>query len=163
MSSDSISPSNLPRLSASARLSASTSKARGSRPLAISFGRSTTSPTPTIAGMRCSGRGELGLVIGICFHFRNRGRSCFFRHCERSEAIHKVAKQEWIASSLALLAMTATVVSALLRHQRVQVLHRLDKIFLEFLHHGARGFHAVDQAHALSDEVADEVARLRIA
>jgi hypothetical protein len=23
-----------------------------------------------------------------------------FRHCERSEAIHRTAKQEWIASSL---------------------------------------------------------------
>src|SRR6476620_2771038 len=30
----------------------------------------------------------------------------FFRHCERSEAIHRAAKQEWIASSLTLLAMT---------------------------------------------------------
>src|SRR5512140_1024617 len=43
------------------------------------------------------------------------------------------------------------------------MLDRLDEILLEFLHHGARRFHAVDQADALSDEVADEVARLRVA
>jgi hypothetical protein len=29
------------------------------------------------------------------------------RHCERSEAIHTARKKVWIASSLALLAMTA--------------------------------------------------------
>jgi hypothetical protein len=29
------------------------------------------------------------------------------RHCERSEAIHRAAWTEWIASSLSLLAMTA--------------------------------------------------------
>jgi hypothetical protein len=29
------------------------------------------------------------------------------RHCERSEAIHRAAWAEWIASSLSLLAMTA--------------------------------------------------------
>jgi hypothetical protein len=29
------------------------------------------------------------------------------RHCERSEAIQKAKKEDWIASSLALLAMTA--------------------------------------------------------
>src|SRR5207244_662071 len=29
------------------------------------------------------------------------------RHCERSEAIHRAANEEWIASSLSLLAMTA--------------------------------------------------------
>jgi hypothetical protein len=29
------------------------------------------------------------------------------RHCERSEAIHRAARTEWIASSLSLLAMTA--------------------------------------------------------
>jgi hypothetical protein len=29
------------------------------------------------------------------------------RHCERSEAIHRAARAEWIASSLSLLAMTA--------------------------------------------------------
>ena len=38
------------------------------------------------------------------------------------------------------------------------MLHRLDKIFLEFLHHGAGGFHAVDQSNALSDKIADEIA-----
>src|ERR1700682_5144012 len=43
------------------------------------------------------------------------------------------------------------------------MLHRLDEIFLEFLHHGACGFHAVDQADALADKIADEVARLRVA
>src|SRR6266550_4360016 len=56
-----------------------------------------------------------------------------------------------------------TLQMRLLRHQRVHMLHRLDEIFLEFLHHGACGFHAVDQADALSDKIADEVARLRIA
>jgi hypothetical protein len=30
------------------------------------------------------------------------------RHCERSEAIHASAREIWIASSLALLAMTMT-------------------------------------------------------
>jgi hypothetical protein len=29
-----------------------------------------------------------------------------FRHCERSEAIHLAAGEEWIASSQGLLAMT---------------------------------------------------------
>jgi hypothetical protein len=33
------------------------------------------------------------------------------RHCERSEAIHIAAKEEWIASSLSLLAMTANTAS----------------------------------------------------
>jgi hypothetical protein len=28
------------------------------------------------------------------------------RHCERSEAIHRAARTEWITSSLSLLAMT---------------------------------------------------------
>jgi hypothetical protein len=32
------------------------------------------------------------------------------RHCERSEAIHRAAWIEWIALSLPLLAMTATLV-----------------------------------------------------
>nr|WP_213742650.1 hypothetical protein [Bradyrhizobium sp. dw_411] len=54
-------------------------------------------------------------------------------------------------------------VGRLFPHQRIHVLHGLDEIFLEFLHHGAGGFHAVDQADALSDEVADEVARPCIA
>ena len=35
----------------------------------------------------------------------------------------------------------------------VHVLDRLDKIFLELLHHGAGGFDAVDQADALADEI----------
>src|SRR5690349_13888017 len=36
------------------------------------------------------------------------------RHCERSEAIHRAAEEkEWIASSLTLLAMTATITLAL--------------------------------------------------
>src|ERR1700730_8037414 len=30
---------------------------------------------------------------------------CPIRHCERSDAIHRAASEEWIASSLALLAM----------------------------------------------------------
>ena len=50
--------------SASARLSASTSRASGSRPCVISFGRSTISPTPTMTGMRSSGRGT---VVMFCF------------------------------------------------------------------------------------------------
>src|SRR5258705_11311709 len=33
----------------------------------------------------------------------------FWRHCERSEAIQKVAKEEWIASSLTLLAVTPVI------------------------------------------------------
>src|SRR5258705_6283911 len=52
---------------------------------------------------------------------------------------------------------------SLLPHQRVHVLHRLDKIFLELLHHASSGLHAVDQADALADKIADEVARLCIA
>ena len=36
---------------------------------------------------------------------------------------------------------------------RSSVLDRLDKIFLELLHHGAGGFDAVDQADALADEI----------
>jgi hypothetical protein len=32
------------------------------------------------------------------------------RHCERSEAIYRAARSEWIASSLSLLAMTAKAV-----------------------------------------------------
>src|ERR1700737_4479043 len=62
-----------------------------------------------------------------------------------------------------IYSQTLTMRNSLLRHQRVHVLHRLDKIFLEFLHHGAGGFHAVDQAYALANEIADEVARLHIA
>jgi hypothetical protein len=34
------------------------------------------------------------------------GYALYPRHCERSEAIHRPAQQEWIASSHALLAMT---------------------------------------------------------
>jgi hypothetical protein len=37
-----------------------------------------------------------------------------------------------------LLAMTVVVGRRLLPHQRVHMLHRLDKVFLELLHHGAR-------------------------
>jgi hypothetical protein len=36
---------------------------------------------------------------------RDRDR-IFNRHCERSEAIHRAAQEEWIASSQELLAMT---------------------------------------------------------
>src|SRR4029078_8972760 len=50
-----------------------------------------------------------------------------------------------------------------LLQQRVNVSTRLDKVFLEFLHPGTRRFDAVDQADALSHEIADEVARLGIA
>ena len=41
--------------SASARFRASSSRVIGSRPAAMSFGRSTISPTPTMTGMRSSG------------------------------------------------------------------------------------------------------------
>src|SRR4051794_37089515 len=51
----------------------------------------------------------------------------------------------------------------LFRHQRVHVLHRLDELFLEFLHHAAGGFYAVDQANTLSDKIADEVAGFWVA
>ena len=58
MSSEPISPSNLPPQSASARRSACSSSASGSSPSAISFGRSVISPTPTMTGMRSSETGE---------------------------------------------------------------------------------------------------------
>src|SRR6266404_6944884 len=45
------------------------------------------------------------------------------RHCERSEAIHAATKAEWIASSLALLAMTAVNAGAGALALRA---HRLD-------------------------------------
>ena len=47
----------------------------------------------------------------------------------------------------------------LLLDQRIHVLDRLDEIFLEFLHHGACRFHAVDQANTLAraDVVIDGV------
>jgi hypothetical protein len=36
-----------------------------------------------------------------------RRNALWFRHCERSEAIHIAVRKAWIASSRALLAMTA--------------------------------------------------------
>src|SRR5216683_7384937 len=157
MSSDSISPSNLPPLSASARLSASTSKARGSRPLAISFGRSTTSPTPTMTGMRSSGTGDFGIFS--CFTFGCQFDASFYFPSLRAKRSNPSRRKK----SMDCFVRCAPRNDGSFRHQRVHVLHRLDEILLEFLHHGARGFHAVDQADALADEVADEVARLRIA
>src|ERR1019366_16589 len=168
MSSDSISPSNLPPLSSSARLSASTSKMRGSRPSAICFGRSTISPMPTMTGMWSSERGEVGLVIVFCFHFLNTGRprpeERPLGRVSKDEAVNSLMVRDGAPDSARALpgARLLTMRISLLRHQRVQMLYCLDKIFLEFLHHGAGGFHAVDQADALSDEVADEVARLRV-
>ncbi len=53
--------------------------------------------------------------------------------------------------------------SILLRHQRIHVLDGFGKLFLELLHHRARRLHAVDQADALADEIADEIARLGVA
>ena len=43
------------------------------------------------------------------------------------------------------------------------MLHRVGKVFLEFLHHRAGRFDAVDQADALADEIADEIPRLGVA
>src|SRR5260370_22376905 len=167
MSSDWISPSNLPPESCSARFSASSSKARGSRPAAISFGRSAISPTPTMTGMRSSGSGEFGFDILLVSLSRYQFWLSFFpviaSEAKQSISPRKERKKEWIASSQVLLAMTGRASTYLLRHQRIHVLHRLDKIFLEFLHHGAGGFHAVDQADALADEITHEVARLCVA
>ena len=58
---------SLPPLSASARFSASSSRVSGSRPAAMSFGRSTISPTPTMTGIRSSGVDDSG--ISSCFTF----------------------------------------------------------------------------------------------
>src|SRR5689334_14809990 len=154
MSSDWISPSNLPPLSASARLSASSSKVSGSRPSVISFGRSTISPTPTMTGMRSSGMGDL---LGIS--------SCFFQ-TPISFVIASEAKQSIIPAQMQhglLRRCAARNDGVLLSDQRIHVLDRLDEIFLELLHHRARRLHAVDQADALADEVAHEIARLGVA
>src|SRR6266478_802485 len=175
MSSEAISPSNFPPLSASARFSTSTRRVRGSSPAVISCGRSMISPTPTMTGMRSSETGEVEVVMVSCFHFPSNHFAAdivFLRHCEPTgrreappddrlgETIHKgAARVDCFVA--ALLAMTG--LSRLLRHQRVHMLRRLDKIFLEFLHHGAGGFHAVDQSNALSDKIADEIARLLVA
>ena len=59
-----------------------------------------------------------------------------------------------------LLAMT---VGGSLRDQRIHMLDRVQKILLEFLHHGAGRFDAVDQPDALADKVAHEVARPGVA
>jgi hypothetical protein len=42
-----------------------------------------------------------------CLRRPGRDEMRLNRHCERSEAIHRAAWTEWIASSLSLLAMTA--------------------------------------------------------
>src|SRR5882757_2222751 len=96
----------------------------------------------------------------------------FSRHCEPPgwreappddrlrEAIHRAACGDVDCFVALLLAMTG---ENSLRQQRVHVLDGLGKILLELLHDGAGGFHAVDQADALADEVADEVARLGVA
>src|SRR3984893_269509 len=172
MSSDWISPSNLPPLSASARFSACSSRASGSRPDFRSAGRSVISPTPTMTGIRSSETGVfviflLSLLNVFSPHpeeralarrlegwsqrmnsrpsFETRVKNALLRM--RSEDMHERTIKDWL----------------LLRQQRVHVLHRLDKIFLELLHHGAGGFDAVDQADALADKIADEIARLRVA
>jgi len=81
MSSEPISPSSLPPLSASARLSASSSRASGSSPAASSFGRSVISPTPTMTGIRSSETRESWSTFS-CFRFQ----IIFFRHCERKRS-----------------------------------------------------------------------------
>ena len=48
-------------------------------------------------------------------------------------------------------------------HQRIHVFDRVGKILFEFLHDGAGRFDTVDQADALSDEIADEIAGRGIA
>src|SRR6266700_305691 len=162
MSSEPISPSHLEPESPSARFSACSSKASGSRPLEISFGRSVISPTPTMTGMRSSDTGEVGFVI---FLFRLLGQSTRCR-CVYSVIASEAKQSIEQRSKSGLLCRCAPRNDEglqLLRHQRVHMLHRLDEIFLELLYHGACGFHAVDQADALSDKIADEVARLRIA
>src|SRR6516165_10766244 len=61
--------------------------------------------------------------------------------------------------------LAIAVVGALrsIRDQSVHVLDRFQKVLLELLHHGPCRPHAVDQADALADKVADKVARLRVA
>jgi len=127
----------------------------------ISFGRSTISPAPTMTGMRSSGTGEfvfdILLVLFSTFSDLILRRRALAR---RLEGWATTGASWFETREDALLAMRDHF---LLRYQRVHVLDGVDKIFLEFLHHGAGGFHAVDQADALADEIADEIARLRIA
>src|SRR5205814_8881936 len=49
-----------------------------------SAGRSVTSPTPTITGMRSTDAGEFALVMVFCFHFQliTSGLIALLRHCE---------------------------------------------------------------------------------
>src|ERR1700730_17484055 len=148
MSSDAISPSNLAPLSCSARLSASSSKARGSRPAAISCGRSVISPTPTMTGMRSSDCAGLAIVLVVTFSI-STGLILRSGRLAASPRMMFLASSWFETAQLRLLTMRDHV---LLGHQIIETLHRLNKIFLEFLHHGARGFHAVDQAYPLSDE-----------
>src|SRR5258707_4805802 len=163
MSSDWISPSNLPPESCSARFSASSIRVRGSRPAVISFGRSTISPTPTMTGMRSSGAGEVGFDILLVSLSRYQFWLSFFPVIA-SEAKQSISPgKERMDCFVASAPRNDGDCFALLRHQRIHVLHRLDKIFLEFLHHGAGGFHAVDQADALADQITHEVARLCVA
>jgi addiction module HigA family antidote len=46
------------------------------------------------------------------------------RHCERSEAIHRAASAEWIASSLSLLAMTVKSVTETEGHHALAEVRR---------------------------------------
>src|ERR1700692_463319 len=166
MSSDWISPSSLPPESCSARLSACSSSVSGSRPEAISFGRSTISPTPTMTGIRSSGTGE-GLFMVSCFHFLAKEslilRSGHLAASRRMDATLGLAALLRDAREQRAPQDEVGDTGTLLRHQRIHVLDRLDEIFLEFLHHRTCGFHAVDQADALADEITDKVARLRVA
>src|SRR5665811_941818 len=121
MSSDSISPSNLPPLSASARFSACSSKARGSSPDFKSAGRSVISPTPTITGMRSSETGEAGMLL-----FSLVRLVVIPGRCEASSPESRDSGSGANAPS--------RNDRELFRYQRVQMLDRLDKVFLEFLH-----------------------------
>ena len=94
---------------------------------------------------------------------------CRLRHCEErhaDEAIHGAAyasdgllrcarNNGWDRSNACLPLYSAT--------SAFEMFDCVDKVFLEFLHHRAGGFDAVDQADALADEIADEVARPGVA
>src|SRR5437899_1075544 len=129
MSSDWISPSNLEPESPSARFSACSSKASGSRPLEISFGRSTISPTPTMTGMRSSETGEA--VFGIfLFHFLDARLAVALRGLRFATAPQGDGYRHGVILRSGHLAASRRMrVKHSLRDQRVHVLHRLDKFF----------------------------------
>src|SRR4030081_3099285 len=144
MSSEPISPSNFAPLSASARFSACSSKSRGSRPSAISFGRSVISPMPTMTGTRSSGRGEVfsGIVLVSLSNdqFAARVPSPSFR----DDAQHRTRNLEIPRCATAHLRSGANAPSrndgGSLPHHRFHALQRLGKGFLEFLYHAPGGF-----------------------